>query len=410
LNGDKKILFHGKDLRRVLEFQEQTMFQEIEDIEGNRLLNTSVVDLCEYFEKEYAVESIQLNTEQITVDHAEAQIDVSRDPLRDVRDRTRPAYIKGTSISYFVPFEGNPELFKCRPSSFTLNPPQASIDGNEVVLTYPRLDHDKAAIEADFRSDLSAIEKYLNWINAGVQAFDESIKDKARVRLEARREKLLKDQGLVADLGFPLRQRENVSKTYVLPTVRKKVKPVMPAASEKPFSPEPILDLKQYDHVLSVISNMVTVMERSPKAFSGMTEEDLRQHFLVQLNGQYEGQATGETFNFDGKTDILIREKGKNVFIAECKFWKGPKAFSESIDQLLDYTSWHDSKTALLVFNRNKDFSAVISKIPDVIRAHSNFKRELDYESETGFRFVLHHRDDVNRELILTVLAFEVPE
>jgi hypothetical protein len=38
-----------------------------------------------------------------------------------------------------------------------------------------------------------------------------------------------------------------------------------------------------------------------------MREEDLRQHFLVQLNGQYEGQATGETFNFQGKTDILIR-------------------------------------------------------------------------------------------------------
>ncbi|MCL5882975.1 MAG: hypothetical protein M1539_03255 [Actinobacteria bacterium] len=386
------------------------MFQEIEDIEGNRLLNASVADLCDYFEKEYTVDPIQLNTEQITVDQEEAQIDVSRDFLRDVRDRTRPAYIKGTSISYFVPFEGDPELFKCQPSSFTLNPPQATIDGNDVVLTYPRLDHDKAAIEADFRRDLSEIERYLNWINAGVQAFNEGIKDKARVRIEARREKLLKDQGLAAALGFPLRRRENVSKTYVLPVARKKVKPMMPAASEKPFSPEPVLDLKQYDHVLSVISNMVTVMERSPKAFSGMKEEDLRQHFLVQLNGQYEGQATGETFNFDGKTDILIREKGKNVFIAECKFWRGSKAFSESIDQLLDYTSWHDSKTALLVFNRNKDFSAVVSKIPDVIKAHSNFKRELEYESDTGFRFILHHRDDVNRELILTVLSFEVPE
>ena len=27
-----------------------------------------------------------------------------------------------------------------------------------------------------------------------------------------------------------------------------------------------------------------------------MKEEDLRQHFLVQLNGQYDGEATGETF------------------------------------------------------------------------------------------------------------------
>ena len=56
---------------------------------------------------------------------------------------------------------------------------------------------------------------------------------------------------------------------------------------------------------------MAQVMERSPSAFSTMDEESLRSHFLVQLNGHYEGQATGETFNYEGKTDILIRSEGK---------------------------------------------------------------------------------------------------
>ena len=42
---------------------------------------------------------------------------------------------------------------------------------------------------------------------------------------------------------------------------------------------------------------MVKVMERSPKAFHGLDEEGIRSHFLVQLNGHYEGQATDETFN-----------------------------------------------------------------------------------------------------------------
>ena len=50
---------------------------------------------------------------------------------------------------------------------------------------------------------------------------------------------------------------------------------------------------------------MVAVIERSPAAFRRMKEGELRQHFLVQLNG-YEGQATGETFNFEGKTHVLI--------------------------------------------------------------------------------------------------------
>ena len=99
--------------------------------------------------------------------------------------------------------------------------------------------------------------------------------------------------------------------TYIAPQVKRVITPKLPPTSKAPYKPEPALDTKDYEHILSVVSNMVMVMERSPKAFRDMNEEDLRQHFLVQLNGHYEGQATGETFNFEGKTDILIRADGK---------------------------------------------------------------------------------------------------
>ena len=55
----------------------------------------------------------------------------------------------------------------------------------------------------------------------------------------------------------------------------------------------------------------------------------------MNLNGHYD--ATGETFNAEGKTDILIRTDGRNVFIAKCKFWKGQKALHVAIDQMLGY-------------------------------------------------------------------------
>jgi hypothetical protein len=167
--------------------------------------------------------------------------------------------------------------------------------------------------------------------------------------------------------------------------------------------------MQQYEEILSVISNMVTVMERNPKTFAGIEEEALRDHFLVQLNGKYKGQATGETFNKKGKTDILIRVDGKNIFIAECKFWGGEKKLKETLDQLLGYTTWRDTKLALLIFNRNKNFSAVLEQISEVMKNHPTFTQELFYPSETGFRFILHHPEDKNRELLLTVLAFEIP-
>ena len=49
-------------------------------------------------------------------------------------------------------------------------------------------------------------------------------------------------------------------------------------------------------------------MERNPRVFSTAPEETIRDHYLVQLNGQYEGSATGETFNGHGHTDILVRD------------------------------------------------------------------------------------------------------
>ena len=183
----------------------------------------------------------------------------------------------------------------------------------------------------------------------------------------------------------------------------------MPSASTAPYKPEPILRADDYEHILSVMTNMAFVMERSPSAFTGLDEEALRSHFLVQLNGQYEGQATGETFNYEGKTDILIRAEGKNIFIAECKYWSGAKKFGETIDQLLGYVSWRDTKTAIVIFSRNKNFSQVIETIPGAVKTHPNFKRAVDDNGEGRSRYVLAHRDDNNREMIVTVLAFDVP-
>jgi hypothetical protein len=90
----------------------------------------------------------------------------------------------------------------------------------------------------------------------------------------------------------------------------------------------------------------------------------------VRLNGQYEGKATGETFNGEGKTDVLIRHEGGNIFIAECKFWRGEKAFLETIDQVLSYLSWRDTKAALSISNKNRDFSSVLAKIKQVAPTH----------------------------------------
>lgn len=396
-------LFSQDDLRALLEGDGRRMVEEIQQLDANRLLNTGVEDLAQYFEQKYAWVPLTLREAEITVEHEEVQVAPRH------AQGLRPAQVTATAYRVFIPYDGDSALFRCQPSQHTYSPPLGALMNDQLVLTYVRDDHDDGALKGQIESDLGEVRRYLGWIEAQVSKHNAGLLAVARARINARREKLLKDQGLVASLGFPLRKRSDAPQTYGVPVVRRKIQPRMPAATTSPFVPEPALDMSQYDEILSIISNMVLVMERSPEAFRGMGEEDLRTQMLVPLNGPFDGEATGETFNFEGKTDILIRSKGKNIFIAECKFWDGPKSVGAALDQLLGYASWRDTKTALLVFNRNRDFTAVLDKMREAVKSYSNFKRELPYPSETGYRCVLHHRDDKNRELILTVLAFEVP-
>ncbi|XQQ07413.1 MAG: HEAT repeat domain-containing protein [Leptolyngbya sp. IPPAS B-1204] len=165
---------------------------------------------------------------------------------------------------------------------------------------------------------------------------------------------------------------------------------------------------EEYERILSILHQMALVMERDPETFSTIGEEALRSHFLVQLNGIYEGQATGETFNCQGKTDIIVKLQGDNVFIGECKFWSGENKLKETLDQLLGYATLRDKQLGMLIFNRNKNFSAVLEQIPAIIRNHSSFLEEANH-SETEFRFILKHPNDPRCKLNLAILAFDIP-
>ena len=103
-------------------------------------------------------------------------------------------------------------------------------------------------------------------------------------------------------------------------------------------------------------------MERQPSTYANRQEEDLRDFLLMTLCTHYPN-TTGETFNKAGKTDILVRHEGKNVFVGECKFWSGIKAFHDSINQILGYLTWRDSKAAIVCFVKNREINPVLQQV-----------------------------------------------
>jgi hypothetical protein len=157
-----------------------------------------------------------------------------------------------------------------------------------------------------------------------------------------------------------------------------------------------------------VLEHQRNALERSPSLTARLAEPEIRLLLLIGLNAVFEGQAMGEVFNSRGKTDILIRVADNNVFVAECKIWYSEEEFRKAIDQLLGYLTWRDTKGALLLFVRNRNVTAVITKAVAVIGAHPCLvgTRPVDGGGTARRDFILHAEDDPERQIRLAFMPF----
>ncbi|MBR8030110.1 hypothetical protein KDX27_41255 [Burkholderia cenocepacia] len=407
--GNTDLLFCKVDWFSVEQHQRSAVDQEVDAYHPDKLLNTSEDALVDYFVEKYRMDVPQIQRDAISVDQRETRIDVSEDPSRYVSDRSRPFHVPGTLVEVEIPFLGDEQFFGVQPSTFTLNPPRGEVRGGSLFIHVQGTTLQPAQVKQHIDSTVADIQTNLNHLRSAAEQFNRSIVSQIQSKIAFRKQKLLQDRNLVASLGFPMKQRDGAAGTYASPQVRRKITPSQPAASTASFTPEPALPDDHYNAILDIMTNMVRVMECSPSAFAHSDEEAIRTHFLVQLNGHYQGQATGETFNYEGKTDILVKDKGRSIFVAECKFWRGEKGYLETIDQLLGYLTWRDTKAAILVFNRNRNFTDVLAKVKEITERHPNFRKFIMQRSETGWMFRFAHRDDPNREMTVTVMVFDVP-
>lgn len=165
-----------------------------------------------------------------------------------------------------------------------------------------------------------------------------------------------------------------------------------PLASERKS-----IEAIQFEKLCKALQYLTVDMQRRPQQFQGMTEENVRDRMLTNLNVAFKSRGHAESKNRKGKTDILVRTKdGLNEHIFELKIWKGISTLSEAIDQLLGYISWHNIHCGIVIFCYNKNFTTVLSEVEKFLQDKYNFdKREKFIENE--FRFKLKHQTDINK-------------
>lgn len=311
------------------------------------------------------------------------------------------------TITYYLPFDGDKELLEFKPNPYTLWTVRIFLKSNCICFNIDYTNDSQRMFNEIDRIKKMINEQY-NKLENEVKSYNSSLPKKITSYFKSYKEEIIQKNKNIASIGIPLR-RKNDSQTYAVSTPKKKrIIRTEPKITEGTIL-EPALSQEDYNFILKLIYDGGKVFERLPATYSNKDEESLRDHLIFILTPHFEGSVTGETFNKSGKTDILLRYENTNVFVAECKFWRGIKSYFAAIDQLLSYLTWRDSKTALILFVGNKEIIPVIEQINNETENHENFVKKDETKSESWLNYTFHLNGDKSRELKLAVLIFHIP-
>jgi hypothetical protein len=320
-----------------------------------------------------------------------------------------------TRFTLAVPIDGQASFL--RMSASTASSPVAAYGDIDEQAGVLRLHcdglHDPAEVKDCFEKQLDQLERLLSRTQVEIEAHNQQMTQQLQTAVIQRKAKLLADRNIQASIGYAIKRRPD-AETFSVPIVRTRVIPQprrATSAAANPYVPEPALADADYEAALAVLRNARNALERSPSVSGKLDEEEIRDLLLVTLNAQFEGKAGGEVFNCAGKTDILIREGDRNVFIGECKIFDPrnkqsvDRVVSGALTQLLGYLVWRDTKAELLLFIRDTDVSNVVVKAVRTVTTHSSYKRPGKTNSEERHDFVIH-ASDANREIHVALLPF----
>lgn len=382
--------------------------KEISSQKKEYILNVDEQEFVVYLTNKYRLE-------ELTIDY---EGEIVRDPRTSnqwVEDRTWGERYKRDLFTFTVcfPFVGSPELFRIQPTRWTMVSRDITIDASRKVASFtlevwekdPKKFHDskRKAIHDSF-TNLTNINSDVRGWNSRLSALVEGI-------FQRQKKKYLEENSFFEAINLKTTDTEDA--IFSVPTVRKREIPKPQTPATKTFTSEPSLAGKVYQDILAVVSETGQKMERKPSLYQGKDEEALRDQFLFVLEDRYEGTSgTGETFNRQGKTDILLKyaADGSNIFVAECKKWGGRKVLFDAIDQLLGYLTWRDSKSALMLFVENQSFSQVLEVVADAVPAHPQCLKLAGRTGETRFSFEFSFPGDPDRLIFIEVIAFHFPK
>lgn len=400
-----KPLFCSENLDSRLTKIERAAAAAVQNLSCEDILSKSPEDTLASVQDAYDRERTRLNRDTTRSRRTDTRIDVQRDFARG-GPYGYPVYVSGAKIELVTTFTG-PDVFALRPRTFSTSTPWGYIKNNTIVvgcrIPLDVLEKERDGAAKEMKKSIDRIEAILQQIETDTDRWESQLHDRLRKEIDTRRKNCLAMQETSRLLGFPT--EDDSVDTYIVPIPRRqpKVRTASPRTRE-PARADPRISDEDFTSIIADIQRTLASFERLPQGRVDAPEEHLRNEIIAALQPQ--GPATGESYSKRGKSDIYLPHAGNAVFLAECKWWRGKTAFAgEALPQLLDrYVTWRDTHTAMILFIRNKNATAVINEAVDAIGSHPRFVAELERIGDVR-TFRLHHDGDEARFLRLALLT-----
>lgn len=389
----------------------QKIETEIQSKPDSYLLQVNEDDYVGHLVEKYSIEPPQLDDSRRSAETVERQIPSEQFPStwNVRRGKSYPA----TVVINRIPGFGEVHLLSLQANVYSMSGyPNIIVSSSHIEFEIVAFGENTDRVNQQIGESLRDIYQALKWVQSDIQSFNDSLPHFVRQEVQGRKAVLKQRSSFLDSLNVPIKVRPDTPPVVTVPlTVARSIAPPPKSPSTK-LEPNPLLDDATYELIIESIDFFARGIERLPSTYAGKGEEDLRDQLLLGLASRFtsDGTISGETFNHTGKTDILISVGGKNIFAAECKFWKGPKKFLATISQLLEYLTWRDGKAAVLVFDQQEQFSADLETILSTVPLHPNYLKTLNDSDPANLRYQFYLDDDRGLVVTLAVLAMHLPK
>lgn len=204
IDKSKGLLFSSSDLQSSLDVMVKRLQDEINKLNVGELERMEIV-ISEKVKK-YQVEPLRLDKDKWFITEVDAQVDVRFDSSRFIMDTSKPVYVPGQTIKVHIPYSGDRELFFARSNTFSMNPPRAKVEKNELVLRFDVPSDVSKDLKPEIDSIVNNVEQHIEWQLSLINSHNTKLLDIANETASLRTKQLMVNKENITKIGIPIKK------------------------------------------------------------------------------------------------------------------------------------------------------------------------------------------------------------